>query len=233
MGVASHLHIRLDEYDARIRTFIPGYEQMLDAGAQALRALETPAPVVVDLGTGTGAFAARCISVRSDAKLIAIDEDGAILDMARQRLSRDGAMASFLQCSFLDAALLKGALPRCDAIVASLSLHHVRTSERKQQLYCDCHDALATSGLLVFVDCFVAADARLAELERGTWRAHLQRSYSDADTEGYFAAWAMEDVYFPLSQELAMMRDAGFAPEVVWRVAPFAVIAARKCSPSA
>jgi tRNA (cmo5U34)-methyltransferase len=223
MGVASHLHIRLDEYDARIRTFIPGYEQMLDAGAQALRALGTRAPVIVDLGTGTGAFAARCISVRSDAKLIAIDEDGAILDMARQRLARDPAMASFLQCSFLDAAL-----PWCDAIVASLALHHVRSSERKQQLYRDCHDALATDGLLVSVDCFVAADARLAELDRESWRTHLQRTYSDADTEGYFAAWAMEDVYFPLSQELAMMSEAGFAPDVVWRVAPFAVVVARK-----
>ena len=47
MGVASHLHIQLDEYDARIRTFIPGYEQMLDAGAHALHALATAAPVIV------------------------------------------------------------------------------------------------------------------------------------------------------------------------------------------
>lgn len=223
MSVASHLHIRLDEYDARIRTFIPGYEQMLDAGAQALRALATPAPVIVDLGTGTGAFASRCISVRSDAKLVAIDEDAAILDIARQRLTRDGAVASFVQRSFLEASL-----PRCDAIVASLAFHHVRTVERKQQLYGDCHQSLASDGLLVSVDCFVSSDARLAELEREAWRSHLRRSYSDVETDGYFAAWGMEDVYVPLMQEVAMMRDAGFAPDVVWRMAPFAVIVARK-----
>jgi len=40
MSVASQLRIRLDEYDARIRTSIPGYEQMLDAGAGALAALD-------------------------------------------------------------------------------------------------------------------------------------------------------------------------------------------------
>jgi len=223
MGVASHLHIRLDEYDARIRTFIPGYEQMLDAGAHVLRALATPAPVIVDLGTGTGAFASRCVAVRSDANVIAIDEDAAILEIARQRLARDGAVASFVQGSFLDVAL-----PRCDAIVASLAFHHVRTIERKQQLYGDCHQSLTSGGLLVSVDCFVSADARLAELEREEWRAHLRCSYSEIETDGYFAAWAMEDVYFPLMQELAMIRDAGFAPDVVWRTAPFAVIVARK-----
>jgi SAM-dependent methyltransferase len=222
VSVASHLRIRLDEYDARIRTFIPGYEQMLDAGAQVLRALPAASPLIVDLGTGTGAFASRCISVRSDATVIAVDADAAILDMARQRLAHQGAAASFLQGSFLDLAL-----PRCEAIVASLSLHHVRTIERKQQLYRDCRDALASGGLLVSVDCFVAADARLAELDREAWRVHLRRSYSETETDGYFAAWEMEDVYFPLLHEVDMMRAAGFTPDVVWRVAPFAVIAAR------
>lgn len=222
MSVASHLNIRLEEYDARIRTFIPGYEQMLDAGAAALRALDAPAPLIVDLGTGTGAFAARSISVRPTAKLVAIDADAAILAMARQRLADRGELASFLQRSFLDASL-----PRCNAVVASFALHHVHNAERKQQLYRDCRAAIVPDGLLISVDCFVSADRRLAALEHEAWRAHLRQSYSDSDTDGYFAAWAGEDVYFPLRQELAMMHDAGFAPEVIWRIAPFAVIAAR------
>lgn len=222
MSVASHLNIPLDDYDARIRTFIPGYEQLLDAAAQALRALPDPEPVILDLGTGTGALAARCISVRSDAKLTAMDEDAAILDMARQRFARDGKVASFLQSSFLEALL-----PRCDAIVASLALHHVRTIERKQRLYRDCRSALAPNGVLISADCFVSADTKLAEIEREAWRAHLQGFYSEAETEAYFAAWAQEDVYLPLMQELTLLRNAGFSPEVTWRVAPFAVIVAR------
>jgi hypothetical protein len=48
MGVAAHLGIRLREYDARIRTFIPHYEEMLDAAA-AVAATGAPqiAPAVV------------------------------------------------------------------------------------------------------------------------------------------------------------------------------------------
>jgi 2-polyprenyl-3-methyl-5-hydroxy-6-metoxy-1,4-benzoquinol methylase len=223
MSVASHLRIQLDEYDARIRTFIPGYEQMLDAAAGALRAIDTASPTIADLGTGTGALAARCFSVRSDVRIVAIDEDASILDVARQRLAALGAVASFVQSSFLDAAL-----GPCDAVVASLALHHVRTPERKQQLYRDCHQAIASGGLLVSADCIVSSDPRLAELARQRWHDHLRASYSEAETQGYFAAWQQEDVYFTLEQELAMVRAAGFAPDVVWRDAPFAVIAARR-----
>jgi ubiquinone/menaquinone biosynthesis C-methylase UbiE len=222
MSVASHLNIQLEEYDARIRTFIPGYEQMLDAAAASLRAVDTGGPVIVDLGTGTAALATRCFSVRSDATLIAIDEDPAILDIARHRLAAAGAVASFVQGSFLDVPL-----PSCDAIVASLALHHVHDIHRKQQLYRDCRRALTRGGLLVSADCFVSVDARIAELERAVWRSHLQRSYSPAETEGYFAAWAQEDRYLPLVQELAMLRDAGFDADVIWRVAPFGVVVSR------
>ena len=224
MSVGSHLQIRLEEYDSRIRTFIPGYEQMLASAAGALRALDTaPAPHIVDLGTGTGALAACCLRTLPGAFVTAIDEDGAILAMAEQRLAQLGAMASFVQSSFLDVAL-----PSCNAIVASLALHHVRTVDRKRQLYRDCHAAIGTDGLLVSADCCPSADPALAALERATWRAHLRATYSDQETDGYFAAWAQEDVYVPLSHELALLRDAGFAPEVVWRQAPFAVIAGRR-----
>ena len=36
MGVASHLGIKLTEYDSRIRTFIPHYEEMLGVAAAAI-----------------------------------------------------------------------------------------------------------------------------------------------------------------------------------------------------
>ena len=222
MSVVSHLQIRLDEYDSRIRTFIPAYEQLLAAAAAALRALPTSSPRLVDLGTGTGALAACCLRTLPCASVTAIDEDAAILDIARERLGAIGAVASFVQASFLDAAL-----PSCDAVVASLALHHVRTTTRKLQLYRDCAAALAPGGLLVSADCCPSADPALAALERDAWRAHMRQSYSEEEIDGYFAAWAQEDVYMPLASELGLLREAGFMPEVVWRNGAFAVIAAR------
>jgi hypothetical protein len=55
----------------------------------------------------------------------------------------------------------------------------------------------------------------------------MRQSYSEEEIDGYFAAWAQEDVYMPLASELGLLREAGFMPEVVWRNGAFAVIAAR------
>ncbi|HEY5161617.1 MAG TPA: hypothetical protein VII81_01280, partial [Terriglobales bacterium] len=64
MDVAAHLGIDIVEYDERIRTFIPDYEEMLDVAAEAIPA---SARTIVDLGTGTGALAARCVERASRA----------------------------------------------------------------------------------------------------------------------------------------------------------------------
>jgi hypothetical protein len=61
MSVASHLGIELSEYDSRIRTFIPHYEEMLDVGAAAI---PPAARTIVDLGVGTGALSSRCLTRR-------------------------------------------------------------------------------------------------------------------------------------------------------------------------
>ncbi|MCI0371112.1 MAG: class I SAM-dependent methyltransferase, partial [candidate division NC10 bacterium] len=86
MGAATHLGIRLREYDARIRTFIPHYEEMLDAAAAALRALDRRAPVVLDLGIGSGALAVRCVAAAAGARIIGVDNDGGMLALAQKRL---------------------------------------------------------------------------------------------------------------------------------------------------
>ena len=222
MSVASHLHIRIEEYDSRIRTFIPRYEDMIDAAARALGALEAPAPRILDLGTGTGALAAACLRVRPQGRITAIDADPEILALATQRLSGLTSGPSFVTGRFDEVSL-----PASDAIVASLSLHHIRTADAKRQLYRRCREALTAGGLLVSADCCPAADAPLASLQRAGWLDHLRLSYNDEEADGFFAAWADEDVYFSLDDELAMMRAAGFSPEVVWRAGAMAVIAAR------
>lgn len=221
MSVAAHLNINLDEYDARIRTFIPRYEQMIETAARCLEALPAPAPVIVDLGTGTGALADRCLAVVPSAHLTGIDEDEGMLSAARARLGGN-ARVSFIVGSFLDTPI-----PACDAIVASFALHHVHDPLRKAAFYRTSREALRGGGLLVSADCMPAADPVFARRQHAAWHAHLQQVYTPRETDDYFAAWAREDVYFPLPQELAWMREAGFVPEVVWRRDAFAVVAAR------
>jgi tRNA (cmo5U34)-methyltransferase len=217
VSVASHLGIRLDEYDARIRTFIPDYEQMLDVAASLV---PPRARTIVDLGIGTGALAERCLERTPAAVVIGIDADGDILALAARRLGD--------RLTTIAASFLRTALPRCDAAVASFALHHVRTRAAKASLYRRMHAALRPRGRVVVVDCQPAEDRAMRAAQRAAWLAHLRATYPPAKARGLLDDWSKEDVYVPLEDELTLMRRAGLRPEVAWRRGGFAVIAAER-----
>ena len=213
MSVASHLGIDLADYDRRIRSFIPGYETMLNVAANAV---PRDARVIVDLGIGTGALAARCAERAKRAAVVGIDLDAGMMAMAGTRLRQ---RATLVHRSFLRADL-----PRCDAVVTSLALHHVRTRQAKATLDQRIKRALRRGGRAIVVDCLPSSAPDLAAAQFADWRRHMGASYAPRDVRRYFAAWAREDVYVPIDQELAMMQAAGLRTDVLWRSGAFAVL---------
>src|SRR5262249_40420144 len=120
MSVSKHLGIVIEEYDDRIRTFIPHYAEMLDEAA----AIVGPrARTIVDLGIGTGALAARCLARAPQARVIGFDADAEMLRLAERRLGG--------RVTLIDGDFLRAPLPPADAVVASLALHHIRTRSAK------------------------------------------------------------------------------------------------------
>ena len=209
--VSAHLRIPVKEYDARIRTFVPDYEEMLDEAERAVDAVASDGPVVLDLGIGTGALAERCVRARPGATVIGLDSDPAMLEMARARLA-GRAPAELRTGSFLEAGL-----PPCDLLVASLSFHHVADPGEKRRLYAACREAVRAGGAMVLADCYAPSRPELLERGLAAWRRHLERSYTPEEARGHLEAWAGEDTYFPLADELAWLREAGFRPDVLWR----------------
>jgi SAM-dependent methyltransferase len=214
MSVAAHLGIDLEEYDARIRTFIPDYEAML---AVAAAAIPSSARLIVDLGTGTGALAAACLHRAPRARVVGIDADPEMLPLAARRLA---PRATLVRGSFLRAPLPDGA----DAVVASLALHHVRTREAKARLYRRIRAALRPRGVVVSVDCHPSIDRAAAREQRAAWTAHLRLSYSAREAAALLKAWSREDVYVPLESEQRLLERAGFDVRVMWRDGLFAVL---------
>ena len=221
MSVAQHLHIQLDDYDARIRTFVPGYELMLAIVSNALGALHTDSPDVLDLGTGTGALAEKCLDRVPHARLIGVDNDAAVLQVAATRLA--DSSAQFIQSDFMSLSV-----PPCDAVVACIALHHIRSADQKREFYDRCAASLRPNGLFINADYFPARSEYFARQHRNAWLAHLEQSYSRTEAEDYLRAWAQDDVYFPLNDELSWLRAAQLEPEILWRSGGYAVIAARK-----
>jgi tRNA (cmo5U34)-methyltransferase len=220
-SVKRHLDVDAEGYDAQIRRFIPHYDDMLATAVEVLRALVQPDAHVLDLGGGTGALSAAVLEGLPGARVTVLDVDVQMLDEARRRLAPFGERVSFHEGSFLDP------LPGADAIVASLALHHVHDFARKTELYGAIREALEPGGLFLNLDAAISEDPRLKAVVFDRWAAQMAaHGIPNDEARGHFAAWADEDRYFPLDEELAALRRAGFAEvECFWRRAASAICA--------
>ena len=119
-SVVKHLRVEVEAYDASIRQFIPDYETMLAQTARCVA--ESAAESVVDLGAGTGALSEAVLTHCPHCRVELVDVDGEMLDQARERLKPFRSRVRFTRRAF------QGALPRCDAVIASLAALVVKRS---------------------------------------------------------------------------------------------------------
>jgi SAM-dependent methyltransferase len=220
MSVATHLAVSPAKYDAHIRSLIPLYDELIPEVARALGHAARPVRDVVDLGIGTGALTRACLERVPGARVWGIDADPDMMAIARTRLGRLSRRVTMTTGSFLDAAL-----PVCDAMVASYSLHHIRTPRAKLAFYRRCYQSLRPGGVLINGDCAPASTPRGFARDLDVWFAHLGKTFgSRARGRRVYESWAEEDVYMPLADEIRLLERAGFSVDVPWRRSPFAVI---------
>jgi tRNA (cmo5U34)-methyltransferase len=217
--VATHLGVDASAYDVEIRRFVPHYDAMIATVIDILEAALGPAPLVIDLGAGTGALAAAILDAIPRARVQLVDIDPTMLAVAGARVARHGARAELRTGSFHDP------LPACDAVVASLSLHHVPELPAKRALYTQIHAALRPGGVLLSADATVHEAGPEHVRVFGEWAAWMaSRGIPEADARALFAQWAGEDRYYPLAVELELLAQAGFAhPECFWKHGPTTV----------
>jgi tRNA (cmo5U34)-methyltransferase len=199
---------------------------MLAIGVELLAALAPPTAQVLDLGAGTGALSAAVLAGMPEARVTLLDVDTGMLDEARRRLAPFAERIHFREASFLDP------LPAADAIVASLALHHVHDLGAKTDLYRSINEALTPGGVFLNLDAAITDGIHLGALTFDRWAARMaEHDITDAEARAHFATWAAEDRYFPLDEELAALRRAGFAEvECFWRRGSSAICCALKGS---
>ena len=220
-SVESHLGIEIRSYDATIRRWIPRYEEMV--GVAAREAVHLGAGSLVDLGAGTGALSEAIFAAGFEGTMQLIDADPQMLDIARLRLARFAARVSFAEQSFLEP------LPKCDGVVASLALHHVRALDMKRAVYRRIFDAVSANGFIVNADAAIPSEGVAREAAWRVWIDHMGAHGIDERTAlENFAKWEEEDTYFPLEEEISAVSAAGFAAECVWHHGPMTVVVGRK-----
>lgn len=217
--MAGHLGVAAGEYDRAIRTFIPDYEDMQSTIVRWLHGHIRPEGLVVDLGAGTGALSMAILDAMPAVRVQLVDVDPAMLEVASERCRPHAGRFDVRRGAFADP------LPRCDAVVAALALHHAADLGEKRALYRSIHDALEAGGMLVVGDVTVHEKGPERGRMFADWAVGMQRhGISAAEAAQHFAQWADEDRYFPLAVELEAIGAAGFAhPECFWKIGALTV----------
>ncbi|MGE0441408.1 MAG: trans-aconitate 2-methyltransferase [Gemmatimonadales bacterium] len=220
-SVSQHLRIEIRDYDETIRRFIPGYDRMIQTAVDEVARLS---PILaVDLGAGTGALSERLLTTTDGTDVELLDVDPAMMAAARARLAPFEDRARFRLGSFHDP------LPRVGAMMASLSLHHIREPEAKAAFFRRIADALEPGGVFVNADITIPAAGPDHDRLYRFWADHLVAAgIGEGRAWEHFAEWSGEDRYFPAEDELRWLAAAGLEAEEIWRFGPASVIAAWK-----
>ena len=218
-SVQAHLGVSASDYDRIIRSFIPGYEQMLETICWWLVTVIPQDGAIIELGGGTGALAHAILAKLPKVRMEIWDIDANMLGVAAERLQTFSTRVTLREKSFFEKP------DQCDAVVATLSLHHIPTLEAKRAVYQNICEALTSSGIFLNGDCTLDAIEPAHGVMVRYWLDFMAtHGISEEEGRKHLDEWSKEDNYQQIYDELAALAQAGFhRPEVFWKQGPIAV----------
>ncbi|MEV6397008.1 class I SAM-dependent methyltransferase [Streptomyces sp. NPDC051907] len=208
--------------------------------------LGRPAPLVLDLGSGPGALAARLARRMPAADVLAVDADPLLLELGS---SHYGPALRYVEAEIGAPGWLDGlALGRpVDAAVSTTALHYLGEAALGR-VYGDLARQMRPGGVLVNGDHIALDAARVSALSVEIGRRHAERelAFTHEDWESWWSGAAADPELAPLlarrgshrhppcegnaptlSGHVALLREAGFAQVgTVWQYGNSHVLAA-------
>jgi SAM-dependent methyltransferase len=205
----------LAAWDAQQAGYVADREGRFRVIAELLELACGPAPLVVDLACGPGSLAARVLDALPRARVLAIDHDPLLLDLAARALDpRHGERLTLLDADLageewpaLVGAALGGEPP--DAFVSTTALHWL-APDRLVRVYAQAAALLHDGGVLLNGDHF-RFDGRTPALRRFA-AAHDEATQRRAQAAGApsWEAWWTAARAQPDAAVLAAERDRRF-----------------------
>jgi tRNA (cmo5U34)-methyltransferase len=211
-------------YDADRSKLIPGFDSFY---RWAVDLVPHTSLSIVDLGAGTGLLSAFLRTRFPYAQLHLVDLSEPMLQHARTRFAGQ-LHVTFQVADYQTAALPPGA----DAIVSALSIHHLH-DEAKRSLFQRIYRSLSPGGVFINADQTLGPTPALESIYQSTWLAQV-RSLGATEQQIALSLFRQrEDRCAPVHDQLAWMREAGFADVDCWfKDGRFAVLAGTKPAPA-
>ncbi|HMU92541.1 MAG TPA: class I SAM-dependent methyltransferase [Anaerolineales bacterium] len=186
------------EYDLSRRRLIPCYDLFYSTAAElAARSVKDAAPVILDLGAGTGLLSEFVLNKIGPASLYLLDESAEMLAKAQQRLAEYNPLVFIQQ--------MTGPLPsaKFHAVISSLAIHHL-TDEDKRDLFKRIHESLLPGGV------FINAEQILGPTE---WQDQM---FEDMHLNGARALGSDENEIRAAQERMKADRCATLEEQVTW-----------------
>lgn len=213
------------EYDARIRTIIPRYEEMLDALISCITTNEGNRIRAIDLGCGTGALSQKLLEAHPEVELTCLDMTESMLDLAKERM-RNHRNVRYVLSDIYDFEF-DGPY---NFVMSSLALHHVVTDQDKKITYRRIYDALGSGGAFYNADLVLGSDEEMQGLYMRRWVEFMGQSFPREEIDStVLSRYRQEDSPSKLVDHLRWLKEVGFRNvDVAWKNYGFAVYGGRK-----
>jgi tRNA (cmo5U34)-methyltransferase len=211
------------EYDAQREHIIPEMKQFYGAAVWAAEAPGT-APVILDVGAGTGLLSAMILQKFPGARMTLMDIAINMLEVAKERFKgRENIRYVVSDYSVSD---LGGPY---DLVCSALSIHHL-APEDKQKLFMRIFSALKHGGMFVNADQADGETPYFRERYMEYWTDFMKNGpLNTEENREILKRRETLDRNEKLSVQLAWLRDAGFSDvDIVYRNRTFIVTVARK-----
>ncbi|MGV1100598.1 class I SAM-dependent methyltransferase [Thiovibrio sp. JS02] len=201
-----------EDYDGGRRRLIPCFDDFYGTALGCIPFPVEQALRVLDLGAGTGLFAAMIAARYPRAILTLVDVSEKMLACARRRFAAQTGKVSFLAADYSrDLAVT----PPFDLVISALSIHHLRDPE-KEGLFARIFAALKPGGIFVNADQVLGDSPAIERVYRQTW---LEQVKEKGASEAELAA-ALErmqaDRMATLAFQLDCLGKAGFEKVNCW-----------------
>ncbi|MDD5593706.1 MAG: class I SAM-dependent methyltransferase [Candidatus Margulisbacteria bacterium] len=217
--VFEHFDGEAKVFDEGILKSVPHYRQMIGVIVEMLPFPRQKKVILADIGTGTGNISYNIKSAFPNSELVCIDLSPRMLSVAKEKL------ASFSGVEYIQADVSAYRFDRrFDAIVSSLTLHHLETDADKHAFHKKAFRALKKGGYFINADIIIAPDKKMQDVNLAKWQGFILKSSSREFAADRYKKYKAEDRPAVLLNELDSLRRAGFrSVEVFWKYYNFAV----------
>lgn len=209
-------------YDKQRHQLLPCFDDFYNLPVAVLD-FKGETPKILDIGSGTGLFAAMVLKKYPKAKFTLIDLSEKMLNIAQKRF-QDNPNVQFIVADYTKHPFQE----KFDIIISALSIHHLSHLE-KEKLYVKCYNMLDDNGVFINADQVLSPSPEIENMFIALWRNSVEQSGLDKEEiqKGY------ERVSFDrpstLADQLQWLRNAGFKNvDSLYKYYHFCVLYAKK-----